>query len=162
MTARLDHARVAPEAMRPLLNLEKYLTSTSLPYGLRGLIKLRVSQINGCAYCVNMHSRELREHGETQQRIDLVVVWRETELYDERERAALAWAEAVTRLADGGIPDELYEATRAHFDEKELVDLTMAVVAINGWNRLAVPFKKELDDARPTHAAKPALEEATS
>ena len=153
MSERIDYPRVAPEALRPLLALEKYLHSATIDHSLRELVKLRVSQINGCAYCVNMHSNELRRLGEPQQRIDLVVVWRETKLYDDRERAALAWAEAVTRLADGEISDELYEATRRFFDEKELVDLTMTVVAINSWNRLAVPFRKELDDARPTHSS---------
>ena len=104
-------------------------------------MQIRASQINGCAFCVHMHLRDARKAGESQERLDLVAVWREAPLFTARERAAFAWTEAVTLVADSHVPDDVYEAARAEFSEQELVDLTMAVVAINGWNRLMVSFR---------------------
>jgi AhpD family alkylhydroperoxidase len=112
-------------------------------------VKLRASYMNGCAYCVDMHTKDARAAGETEQRLYAVPVWHETPFYTPRERAALAWTEAVTRLAPGGVPDATYAAARAHFDDVELVNLTMAVVAINGWNRLAVSLRQPVGSYRP-------------
>ena len=108
-----------------------------------GLIRLRASQLNGCAYCMDMHSKDLRAAGESEQRLYELDAWRETPFYSERERAALAWAESVTLLNNGHVPDEVYEQARSQFSEKELVDLTLAIIAINGWNRLNVAFRTE-------------------
>ncbi len=121
--------------------LEKYLKDCCLEASLRELVKLRASQINGCAYCIDMHSKDARANGESEQRLYGLVAWRETPYYTERERAALAWTEAVTLIADNDVPDELYEQVRKHFSEQEIVDLTLAIVAINGWNRLAISFR---------------------
>lgn len=143
MTVRLDYRAVAPDAIKPLLSLEKYLHGSSLSPTLRGLVKLRASQINGCAYCVALHARELRALGEDDRRIDLLSVWREADVYDDREQAALEWTEEVTMLADGGATEDLLDAVRDEFDDHEIVDLTMAIIAINAWNRLAVPFGYE-------------------
>jgi AhpD family alkylhydroperoxidase len=105
------------------------------------LVKLRASQINGCAYCIDMHTKDARVGGETEQRLYALSAWRETPFYSDRERAAIAWTEAVTQVAEGHVPDEVYELARQHFTEKELVDLTLGIVAINGWNRLAISFR---------------------
>ena len=139
---RLNHAQIAPEALRAQSGLESYIRQCGLEKSLMHLVKLRASYINGCAYCVDMHTKDARLTGETEQRLYAVPVWRETPFFTPRERAALAWTEAVTEIAKGGVSDELYGLARAHFTEKELVDLTMVVVAINGWNRLAVAFRK--------------------
>jgi AhpD family alkylhydroperoxidase len=114
---------------------------SGLEPGLLELVRIRVSQINGCAYCIDMHTKDARARGETEQRLYGLSAWRETPFYSEREHAALAWAEAVTLLAQNSIPNELYEQGRGEFSEKELVDLTLGVIAINGWNRLAVAFR---------------------
>ena len=127
----------APGAYEAMLGLERYLKSSSIEERLLHLIKLRASQINGCAYCLDMHSKDARAAGESEQRIYVLSAWREAPFYTPRERAALAWAEAVTRIS-AGVTDELYESVREHFSEKELVDLTLAIVTINGWNRLAI------------------------
>src|SRR5262249_43367705 len=121
--------------------LERYIRQCGLEPSLLELVKLRASQINGCAYCVDMHTKDARARGETEQRLYAVVVWRETPFFTERERAALAWTEAVTLVNRDQAPDEVYELAREHFTEKELVDLTMALIAINGWNRLAISFR---------------------
>ena len=130
--------------------LESYVRGCGLPQALLELVRMRVSQINGCAYCLDMHSKDARAIGETEQRLYLLPAWRETTFYDERERAALEWAEAITRISEGEVPDELYERARRQFAEKELVDLTLAVIAINGWNRLAIPFRAPAGSYRPT------------
>jgi AhpD family alkylhydroperoxidase len=132
-----------------LLGLEKYVRSCGLDPTLRHLVKVRASQINGCAYCIDMHTKEARADGETEQRLYALSAWRETPFFSDRERAALAWAETVTLVADTHVPDEAYEAARAHFEEKELVDLTWAVVAINAWNRLAISFRAVPGDYQP-------------
>jgi len=113
------------------------------------LVKLRASQINGCAYCVDMHTKDARAHGETEQRLYAVVVWHEAPFFTERERAALAWTEAVTLVSRDQAPDDVYQLARAQFSEKELVDLTMAVIAINGWNRLAITFREPAGSYQP-------------
>ncbi len=141
MHPRIDHRKISPGAMNAMLGLEKYLHTTGLPEKLLHLLKLRVSQINGCAYCIDMHSKDLRAVGETEQRIYLLDAWREAPFYSERERAALAWAEAVTLVTEGHVPDDVYEQARKQFSEEELVNLTLAVVTINGWNRLSIAFR---------------------
>lgn len=141
MQARLDFAKTAPGVVDTMRGLETYLRSTNLDAGLLDLVKLRVSLINGCAYCVDMHSKDLRAAGETEQRLYAVSVWRETPFFTERERAALAWAEKVTNVAYDHVPDAEFEAVRKQFTDKELADLTLAIVAINGWNRLSIAFR---------------------
>ena len=117
------------------------MAASGLERSLYELIKTRASQINGCAYCLDMHTKDARHDGETEQRLYALSAWRETPFYTERERAALAWTEAMTLIPENDISDALYEATRKHFDEKEMVALSMAVIAINGWNRLAIGFR---------------------
>ena len=145
----IDWKSVAPEAMRAMLVLEGYVRGCRLEPGLVHLVKLRASQMNGCAYCVDMHSKDARAAGESEQRLHLLSVWRETPFFTERERAALAWTEAVTAIAGNPPSDELLAETRRHFADAELVDLTMAIVAINGWNRLAIPFRAPVGTYEP-------------
>ena len=141
LSPRIDFTKVTPEAKEAVFTLERYVRQSSLEPSLLELIKVRASQINGCAYCVDMHTKDARARGETEQRLYAVVVWRETPFFTERERAALAWCEAVTLISRDHVPDEVYESVRKHFNEKELVDLTLAVAAINTWNRLMVSFR---------------------
>jgi AhpD family alkylhydroperoxidase len=141
MQARIDYYKLSPGGYKAVLGLEQYLASTSLEKKLLHLIKLRVSQINGCAYCLNMHWKDLQAEGEKEQRMYSLDAWRETPYYSDRERAALAWAEAVTNITDGHVPDEVYEQTRQHFSEQKLADLTLAVAAITVWNRLSIAFR---------------------
>lgn len=141
MESRLDYARVAPEGYRAIRDLDRYVRSSGLEHALIELIKIRVSQINGCAFCIDMHTKDARSAGETEQRIYALNAWRETSFFTERERAALDWAEAVTSIGENHIPDTLYEAALRQFTEKELVDLTFAIIVINGWNRLAISFR---------------------
>ena len=124
-----------------MLGLEQYLSHSGREKKLLHMIKMRVSQVNGCAYCLDMHWKDLQAEGESEQRMYSLDTWRETPYYSDRERAALAWAEAVTNIREGHVPDEVHEATRQHFSEQELSDLTLAVVAINGWNRLSIAFR---------------------
>lgn len=131
----------ASEAIKPLFALHKYVHSSSLEPALIELVLMRASQLNGCAYCMDMHSKDARAAGETEQRLYVLQAWREAPFYSDRERAALAWCEAVTRLDPHGISDEVYEMARAQFSEKELGDLNMAVILINAWNRIAIPFQ---------------------
>lgn len=149
MTARVASAQVAPEAYRAMLAMQNYVNATGLEHPLLELVKLRASYMNGCAYCVDMHTKDARAAGETEQRLYGVPVWRETPFYSDRERAALAWTEAVTAIGNGGVSDELYEQALAHFSERELVELTMAVITINGWNRLAISFRADVGSYRP-------------
>jgi AhpD family alkylhydroperoxidase len=149
LTARIDHQRVAPGAMRAMLALEQYVRGSGLDHGLVALVKLRASYLNGCAYCVDMHTKDARLAGEAEQRLYAIPVWRETPFFTERERAALAFTEAVTELGRAGVPDAVFEASRAHFSEAELVNLTVAIIAINGWNRLAVTFRTEPGTYQP-------------
>lgn len=138
MEERIHYTKVSPGAYHALLGLEKYLHECGLEEGLLLLIKFRASQINGCAYCLDMHSKELRALGETEQRLYSLDAWRECPYYSARERAALAWTEAVTLVSETHVPDDVYEEAKQHFTEKELGDLTVAVATINAWNRLAI------------------------
>src|SRR5690242_16696355 len=138
MKPRIDYAKVAGGVLTAMRELEKYLHGCGIDKSLLHLIKLRVSQINGCAYCIDMHWKDLRAIGESEQRLYGLDAWEESPYYTDRERAALAWAEAVTRVADGHVPDDVFERVRPHFTEKELADLTVAVATINAWNRLAI------------------------
>lgn len=142
MKERLNYAAVAPDAFKVMLEMEKYVQSSGLEHSLYELVKTRASQLNGCAYCLDMHTKDARLAGETEQRLYGLSAWRETPFYSERERAALAWAEALTLISQNDVPEELYQATRNHFNEKEIMALTMAIIAINGWNRLAISFRK--------------------
>lgn len=150
MTKRIDYRKASPGAFQAMLGMENYVRQSGLEHSLLELVKTRVSQINGCAYCLDMHTKDARAAGETEQRLYLLPAWRETTFYSERERAALAWAEAVTQLSGHEVPDELYAQVRQQFDEKAIVDLTLAIVAINGWNRLAIPFRAEAGSYQPT------------
>ena len=141
MEPRIAYADVAPGALKAMFGLETYVRHCGLEPSLLELVKLRASQINGCAYCIDMHTKDARAHGESEQRLYALVAWQETPFYSERERAALSWTEAVTRVSEGHVPDAVYEVARQAFTEEELVNLTMAVVAINGWNRLAISFR---------------------
>jgi AhpD family alkylhydroperoxidase len=138
MEQRINYMKVALEGYRAMLGLEKYLHDCGLEPRLIHLMKLRASQINGCAYCLDMHWKDLRAINETEQRLYSLDAWQESPFYTERERAALAWTEAVTRVSEGHVPDEVYEKARAQFSEKELADLTLAVATINAWNRLSI------------------------
>lgn len=153
MEPRLEYSKLAPDAYKAMLGLEKYVRNCGLEHRLLELVKLRASQINGCAYCVDMHTKDARVLGETEQRLYAVVVWHEAPFFTERERAALLWTEAVTEVGHNRVPDDVYESARRHFSEKELVDLTVAVVAINGWNRLAISFRSVAGTYQP--AGKP-------
>ena len=141
MTARIAAHNIPPAAFKAVFGLEEYLRQSELERPLIELVKLRASYMNGCAYCVDMHTKDARAAGETEQRLFAVPVWRETPFFTPRERAALAWTEAVTDLERSGVPDDVYEEVRRHFSEREIVDLTMAVIAINVWNRLAVSLR---------------------
>jgi AhpD family alkylhydroperoxidase len=141
MEPRIDPRKVAPNAFKAMFGLEQYVRTSGLEDNLLLLIKFRVSQINGCAYCLDMHSKDLRAAGETEQRLYLLDAWREAPFYTGRERAALAWAESVTRVSEDHVPDDVYKEAREQFSEKELADLTLAVVAINGWNRLSIALR---------------------
>lgn len=149
MTERLKYAEVEPEALKPMIELEKYVHKSGLEHKLYELVKTRASQINGCAFCLDMHTKDARKAGETEQRLYALNAWRETPFYTDRERAALAWTEALTLIADNDVPDALYEETRKYFDEKEIISLTMAIVAINGWNRLAISFRTPAGSYNP-------------
>jgi AhpD family alkylhydroperoxidase len=138
MEARFNSAKAAPGAYKAMLGLETYLHQCGLEESLLHLIKLRSSQINGCAYCLDMHWKDLRAIGESEQRLYSLDAWRECPYYTDRERAALEWTEAVTLVANDHVPDAVYEETRQHFNEKELADLTFAVATINAWNRMAI------------------------
>ncbi|MCL6453999.1 MAG: carboxymuconolactone decarboxylase family protein [Alicyclobacillus sp.] len=149
MEPRIDYAKVAPGAVRAMYGLETYVRESGLEHSLLELVKTRASQINGCAYCLDMHTKDARAAGETEQRLYALPAWRETPFYTDRERAALAWTEAVTNVVDGHVPDDVYEEARNQFTEEELVNLTMAIVAINGWNRLAISMRAVPGTYRP-------------
>ncbi|HET8650526.1 MAG TPA: carboxymuconolactone decarboxylase family protein [Gemmatimonadales bacterium] len=138
MTMRFNYAKVAPGVYDAMDPLDNYLAAAELDPILLHLVRFRASQINGCAYCLDMHSKDLRALGDTEQRLYSLEAWRECPYYSEKERAALAWTEAVTLVADGHVPDAVYEEVRGHFSEKELADLTLAIAAINAWNRLSI------------------------
>lgn len=150
---RLDYFAAAPEAMKPMLALENSLASLSIPLSLRELIKLRVSQINNCAYCLNMHAPAARKAGLSQQKLDVLAAWRESPAFDARERALLGWAEALTRLEQTGAPDADYAALEAAFSPRERAEITLAIGVINIWNRLAVGFRAQHPVDRDADAA---------
>ena len=143
MEPRIHYHKVAPGATEGLETLEHYVRHSGLEPALLELVRMRTSQINGCAYCLDMHSKVAMAHGESAQRLFTLDAWRETPFFSERERAALAWTEAVTLVSVDHVPDEVYEQARRQFSAEELVKLTMAIIAINGWNRLAIPFRSE-------------------
>jgi AhpD family alkylhydroperoxidase len=149
MSPRLDYRSVNPNAVRAMAGLERFIGASGLEPGLVELVKLRASYINGCAYCVDVHTKDARLAGETEQRLYAIPVWRETPFFTPRERAALEWTESVTEIARTGVPDHVYEHARAEFSESELLSLTMAVIAINGWTRLAVSFRTEPGTYQP-------------
>ncbi len=142
MEPRLDFKKVSPEAMKAMAGLDAYVRGSGLESSLLHLVKLRASLINGCGYCIDMHTKEARAEGESEQRLYCLSVWDETPFYTDRERAALAWTEAVTLVANEDVSDYVYEMARQQFSEQELVALTMAVNAINAWNRLAISFRR--------------------
>jgi AhpD family alkylhydroperoxidase len=141
MKPRMNFYQAAPDTIKALVALEEQIQSSGLEKSLIELVKTRASQINGCAFCINMHTQDARKQGETEQRLYLLNAWRESPLYTDRERAALAWTEALTLIAETHAPDDLYEDVRAHFSEPETVNLTMLIGAINAWNRLAIAFR---------------------
>jgi len=151
MSQRLDYqaTKSGPDAMKVMLGFSGYLSKCSIETNLQHLIEYRVSQINACAYCLDMHSKDLRHEGETEQRIYLISAWRETDMFTPREKAALEWAEAVTLVADGNVPDSVFETASKVFSSEELVDLTMITIAINGWNRLNVAFRSPAGSYQP-------------
>jgi AhpD family alkylhydroperoxidase len=140
MKERLNYAKVSPEALKAMLELEKYVATSGLESSLYELVKIRISQINKCAYCLDMHTKIARKDGESEQRIYMLNSWQETSFYTDRERAALKWAESLTLISEKEITDALYQSVLLHFNEKEMVALTMVIVTINSWNRLSVGF----------------------
>ncbi|MGH9582467.1 MAG: carboxymuconolactone decarboxylase family protein [Bryobacteraceae bacterium] len=157
MEPRIDYTAAARDGLSALVSLERYTRASGLEPSLLELAKLRASQINGCAYCIDMHTKDARARGESEQRLYTVSVWRETPFFSNRERAALAWTEAVTQVSRDQVPDDVYQFARQQFGEKELVDLTLAVIAINSWNRLAISFRTVPGSYQPpSHAAKAA------
>lgn len=149
MTARIAYHKVAPDALAAVFALERQVRTSGLDHSLLHLVKLRASYMNGCAYCVDMHTQDARQGGESEQRLFAIPVWRETPFFTARERAALAWTEVVTELGRAGVSDAAYDAVRREFSETELVHLTLAVVTINVWNRLAVAFRAEVGTYSP-------------
>ena len=154
MSQRLNYQKASPDGLAAMLGLEQHARRSGLEHSLLELVKTRVSQINGCAYCLDMHSKDARAAGETEQRLYLLDAWREAPFYSARERAALAWTEALTLIADNEVSDALYAGARQHFSDKELVDLSLAIIAINGWNRLAIPFRSQAGTYQPGAHAK--------
>jgi AhpD family alkylhydroperoxidase len=149
MEARFSYDKAAPGVYKAMAGLEQYMEKCGLEESLLHLVSLRASQINGCAYCLDMHSKDLRAIGEQEQRLYSLDAWRECPYYTERERAALAWTEAVTLITNGHAPDAVYKEAQAHLNEKELADLTFAVTAINAWNRLCIASRMVPGDYRP-------------
>jgi AhpD family alkylhydroperoxidase len=162
MEQRINYSKAAPEGVEILHKLESYIKKAGLEPDLLELVKLRASQINGCAYCIDMHTKDARSRGESEQRLYGVSAWREAPFYSERERVALAWAESVTKISEDQLPDEIYNLVKKHFTERELVDLTLAVIAINAWNRLAISFRTPAGSYQPDHpvSKKNSLEQA--
>jgi AhpD family alkylhydroperoxidase len=149
MEVRIDVSKVSPAAYRAMYALEQYVHASKLEPALIHLLKLRASQINGCAYCIDMHWKDARALGETEQRLYGLDAWREASYYSDRERAALTWIESLTKITEGHVPDDVFEQARRVFSEQELVDLAMLAVAINGWNRLAIAFRAPAGSYQP-------------
>jgi len=152
MQPRIDYRKYAGEALQTMLNLEKYISGAGLDEKMVELMKMRASQINGCAYCLDMHSIDARAIGESEQRLYALNAWRETPFFSDRERAALAWTEAITLVSETHVPDEVFEEVKKYFSEKEIVDLTLVATAINMWNRIAIAMRAVPGHYR--HAAK--------
>jgi AhpD family alkylhydroperoxidase len=157
MQARINYAQVDPDVLNTMFGLGKYMLKSGIEQSLLDLVVLRASQINHCAYCIDMHFKDAIASGETEQRLYSLDAWRETPYYSDRERAALEWTEALTLLTEGYVPDEVYEQARQQFSEAELVSLTMAVISINGWNRLNVSFRTVPGDYQSQRKPDPAL-----
>lgn len=149
MEARLSYSAKSPDGFKAMLALNSFAEECGLEHSLLELVKTRASQINGCAYCVDMHTIDARAAGESEQRLYLLSAWREAPFYTDRERAALAWTEAVTLVSETNVPDDVYEESRQHFTEEELVNLTWAIVVINGWNRMSVAFRAQPGQYQP-------------
>ena len=149
MKARLDYRAASPRGFAAIAHLNNFVESCGLEESLLELVKMRASQINGCAFCLDMHSKDAVAAGENPQRLYTLPAWRETPFFTDRERAALAWTEAVTEISIAHVDDELFEEARRQFSEQELVNLTLAVITINGWNRLAIPFHSEVGGYQP-------------
>jgi AhpD family alkylhydroperoxidase len=143
MSERLDYSKLSPELARKYYEFSMATKASSVGQTIGDLVNLRASQMNGCAFCVDMHVKEAKIHGERELRLHHVAIWRESSLFDARERAALEWTEVLTQLPPHGVPDSIYDAVRAVFSEKELADLSFSVMAINGWNRLSIGFKSQ-------------------
>jgi AhpD family alkylhydroperoxidase len=141
MIPRIDYRKFSPDALQAMLALEKHLAASGFEHKLMHLLKLRASQINGCAYCIDMHSIDARAAGETEQRLYALDAWRETPFFDDRERAALAWVEAVTLVSQTHVPDSVFDEARKHFSEQQIVDLTYLASTINAWNRIAISMR---------------------
>jgi AhpD family alkylhydroperoxidase len=155
MKNRIAYMKVAPGAYKAMLGLEEYLHQCGLEQSLLHLVKLRASQVNGCAYCIDMHWKDLRRIGESEQRLYGLDAWEESPYYSDRERAAFAWTEAVTKVREGHVSDEVYRSVSQRFSEKELADLTLAVAAINAWNRLAISARTEPGTYQPAKEQPP-------
>lgn len=153
---RIDYSKVFPGALQAMIGLEKAVHASSLEPELLELVKMRASQLNGCAYCLDMHSKDARARGESEQRLYVLAAWREAPFYSGRERAALAWCEALTLVSETAAPDEAYAQVAEQFDEEEVVALTLAIVAINGWNRFAIGLRSPVGDYVSPYAERPA------
>jgi AhpD family alkylhydroperoxidase len=153
MEQRIKWTQTSPAGFKAMLGLQGFVNDSGLEHSLLELVKMRISQINGCAYCLDMHFKDATAAGETAQRLYLLNAWREVNLYSARERAALEWAESLTLISENHVPDDVYATARAQFSEQELVHLTLAVVAINGWNRLQVSFRAETGAYQPARRA---------
>lgn len=149
MEQRINYSKIALKAIKGIQEMENYVAGSGLEKPLIELVKLRASQINGCAFCIDMHTKDARKAGETEQRLYTLSVWEETDFFTEKEKAALAWTEAVTLISENNVPDSLYKTVREHFDEQELVALTIAINAINSWNRLAISFRTPAGTYQP-------------
>lgn len=166
MTPRIDYEHASPVAMKAMYALQAAVNHSGLEPSLIELVKLRASQINGCAYCVDMHSKDMKAHGEIDERLNLLCVWREAPSFTPRERAALLWTETLTLIAERGVSDDVFDDVHKEFDENELANLTLAVVAINGWNRFAISFRPDVGKYQPpvggVKTVKAAVEKATA
>lgn len=152
MKPRLNALQASPDAYKAMQGLEAHIAKSGLDHKLVHLVKMRASQVNGCAYCLDMHSKDARAAGETEQRLYLLDAWEETNFYSDRERAALAWTESLTHISETHAPDDVYEEVRKHFSERDLVDLTLVIAAINAWNRLAIGFRADVGGYQPRKA----------
>lgn len=153
MEKRVEYYKVAPGALEAMRGLENYVRSCGLEHSLLELVKMRASQLNGCAYCLDMHSKDALAQGESVQRLVVLDAWREAPFYTDRERAALAWTEAITNVQQGHVPDAVFQKARAQFSEAELTNLTLAIIAINGWNRFSIAFRPDVGSYQPAAAA---------